>query len=281
MNTLRIITAFLLGISLAAALGAHPAAPPDEGTAELVSLHFKAANDLMEKKEYARALEVYEKALNLAPEHASSLFNGGLAAFLAGKPERASELWERFKALEPDDWQVRAKLVQAWQARGMKEQRDREREGLLALRASGRNAELNRKEFFCRDQFSVGDYRVFAFEHYELKGDRALRYVFMITRGKDAFEFRISLGSYDSTNAFWIESEEGKEAKKKYGEGTRLFHLDGYFPNGHATYGFYHPEPSYDEVRAKVAAVLEEKDQPISSSTYAAPAPKPEEKRKK
>ncbi|MBP7868025.1 MAG: tetratricopeptide repeat protein [Acidobacteria bacterium] len=279
MKPIRRITVAALWAVLAAA-GAHPSTPPEEGTAGLVSLHFKAGNALMEKKEYARALEAYEKALTLAPEHVLSLFNGGLAAFLAGKPERAAELWERCRSLEPDDWQVRAKLVQAWQARGMKDRRDREREGLLALRASGRNADLNQKEYFCRDQFSVGDYRVFGFEHFELKGDRALRYVFMIVRGKDAFEFRISLGSYDSTNAFWTKSEEGEAAKKKYGEGVRLFHLDGYFPNGHATYGFYVPEPSYDEVREKVVAILEEKDRPISSSTFGAPAPKPGEKPK-
>lgn len=64
--------------------------------------------------------------------------------------------------------------------------------------------------------------------------------------------------------------------KPKPKEGERLFHLDGYFKNGgHATYGMYFPEPTYDETRAFVVKILEGKDKPVSSSMPAAPKPEP------
>jgi hypothetical protein len=47
----------------------------------------------------------------------------------------------------------------------------------------------------------------------------------------------------------------------------RLFHLDGYYQWGHATYGMYTTEPSYDETRNLVIAILEKKLDPVSTST--------------
>ena len=57
------------------------------------------------------------------------------------------------------------------------------------------------------------------------------------------------------TNSVWRAT-----AKPTPKEGERLFHLDGYFKSGgHATYGMFAPEPSYDEVRARVVQILEQK----------------------
>jgi hypothetical protein len=75
----------------------------------------------------------------------------------------------------------------------------------------------------------------------------------ILNKTEDGEEFRISLGSYDTTNAVWRET---KNPRPKDDE--RLFHLDGYFKGGgHATYGMFFPEPSYDDVRAKVITILE------------------------
>jgi hypothetical protein len=106
-----------------------------------------------------------------------------------------------------------------------------------------------------------------AFEHFELKGDRALRYVFVILKeADDSEDFRISLGSYDTTNATWraITKPTPKPSE-------RLFHLDGYFSGGHATYGMFSPEPSYDDTKLRVLRILEGKDGAISSTTIAPP----------
>jgi hypothetical protein len=116
---------------------------------------------------------------------------------------------------------------------------------------------------YCREQFEAGGEKVMVFEEFELKGDRALRYVFSVLDESEAKEkYRISLGSYDSTNAYWHESTKPKPKKE-----DRLFHLDGYYSWGHATFGMYFPEPTYDQVRITVIEILEKKRNPVSSTT--------------
>lgn len=214
---------------------------------------FEKGNDLMEEKKFAEALEQYRIALEIIPQDPALLFNGGLAAYSGRVYAEAEEYWKRLKGIEPEDWHVRSKLVQAYQALGKLEKRDEERRELFELRKTGKIDALNKQFEYCRDQFEVAGKKVMAFEHFELKGDRALRYVFSIlNEAGDGEEFRISLGSYDLTNAIWRET-----TKPKPKEGERLFHLDGYFDWGHATYGMYFPEPSYDDTRKKVIEILE------------------------
>lgn len=236
-------------------------APADLDKAEKA---FQTANANMEQSKFAEALADYQIALAILPEDPSVLFNGGLAAYSIKNYTTAAELWNRLKIVDPDDWHLRAKLIQVYQAQGKFAERDAERKELFEMWKSGKNEELAKQFEYCRDQFEINGKKVMAFEHFELKGNRALRYVFSIlNKSGDGEEFRISLGSYDLTNNVWRETTKPTPKKDE-----RLFHLDGYFNGGHATYGMYVPEPSYDDIRAKVVQILEEKTKPISSSTY-------------
>ena len=233
---------------------------------------FNAGNELMEQRKFAEALIRYKEALVILPNDPSLLFNSGLAAYSSKDYAQAAELWKRLKTVDSSDWHARAKLIQAYQALARLPERDAERTELFELWKSGKNAELTQQFEYCRDQFEVNGKKVMAFEHFELKGDRALRYVFsVLNEAGDGEEFRISLGSYKLTNSVWRETTQPKPRA-----GERLFHLDGYFKNGHATYGMYFPEPSYDEVRSKVIQILEGKSKPVSSSTVIPPKTKPE-----
>jgi hypothetical protein len=79
-----------------------------------------------------------------------------------------------------------------------------------------------------------------AFEHFEFKGEFPVRYVFrVLTPDGESGDHSYSLGSYEVTNRYW---REATDPKPKPGE--RLFHLDGYFKNGHATYAMMVGEPS-------------------------------------
>jgi hypothetical protein len=150
--------------------------------------------------------------------------------------------------------------------------RDNERRELIEMWKAAKPEELKQQREFCRDQFQVNGKKVMAFEHFELKGARALRYVFsVLNESENGEDFRISLGSYETTVAVWRET-----TKPPPKPGERLFHLDGYFKGGgHATYGFYAPEPSYDTVRAKVIQILQGRDKPVSTSIPQSPAPTP------
>jgi tetratricopeptide (TPR) repeat protein len=234
----------------------------DEEIAKIEKI-FDAANTLMEQHKYAEALLRYKEALAFAPDSTGLLFNGGLAAYQSKDFSTAVDLWQRLKKIDPADWLLRAKLIQAYQALGRVPERDTERTELFALWKSGNNPELSKEVEYCREQFEVGKLKVMAFEHFELKGDRALRYVFSVLNEKgDDEDFRVSLGSYELTNSIWRETSNPKPKP-----GERLFHLDGYFKWGHATYGMYPQEPSYEQVRNSVVRILEEKEKPLSTST--------------
>ena len=230
---------------------------------------FNKGNAAMEKRKPAEALTHYKQALAILPQEPAILFNAGMAAFGAKDFTAALDFWKQMKELEPSDWHVRSKLIQTYQALGKTAERDTERAELFAMWKKGEPQELKQEFEYCRDQFEVNGHRVMAFEHFELKGDRALRYVFSILDATEqAEDWRISLGSYNTTNAIWRETH-----KPKPKEGERLFHLDGYFKGGgHATYGMYFPEPTYDETRAIVVKILEGKTNPVSTSRPGAPA---------
>lgn len=275
-------TLLTLVLTLSALLATATSAPAQDKNTQLsdqdiarIEKAFDAANALMEQHKYAEALARYKEALALEPDATGPLFNGGLAAYQSKDFNTAAELWLRLKKIDPSDWHARAKLIQAYQALSKLPERDAERAELFGIWKSGNNPELSKQVEYCREQFEVGKSKVMAFEHFELKGDRALRYVFSILKESgDAEDYRISLGSYDMTNAVWRET-----TKPKPKPGERLFHLDGYFEWGHATYGMFAPEPSYEQVRSSVVKILEEKIKPVSSTTIPPsarePAPKP------
>jgi len=223
---------------------------------------FDRASAQAEQKHYADALKLYREALQLAPDSETLLYNGAMMSYLTGDFAGAAELWERLAKIAPDDWRVQSKLVQTYQARGDTKLRDQHRATLFDMRKRGISPELSKTEDYCREQFQAAGLSVMAFEHFEMKGDRARIYEFVVLDKEEREDYTISLGSYELTNAIWRRDNAEKAAK-----GERLYHLDGYFKNGHATYGFYSPQPSYDEVRERVVAILEKKANPISSTT--------------
>lgn len=246
-------------------------APLDEVAVEKA---FNDGNDLMRQRKYKEALALYQEGLAKIPDSPGFLFNGGLAAFMIKDFSTAEKLWKSLSELDPDDWQSRAKLVQVYQSLGDLKARDEQRQKLLDLRKSGKSEDLKKLDFYCREQFEVAGKKVMAFEHFELKGERALRYVFTVLdeSGEDE-AFRLSLGSYETTNL--VASELGSVKK-----GERLFHLDGYYKWGHATYGFFTPEPSYDEIGKRVIGILEEKDKPQSRSVIKPSSKNPDQEKK-
>ncbi len=221
---------------------------------------FEEGNNLMEQNKFQEALVKYKESLAVVPDSLGPLYNGGVAAFSIKNYKEAILMWKRIKELDPEDWQVRTKIIQTYQSLEMFSERDLERKELFDLRKSGEIEELNKTDFYTREQTELAGKKIMVFEHFELKGDRALRYAFYILKDDGKPEFSISLGSYETTNAIWRETEKRKPEE-------RLFHLDGYFQNGHSTYGMYEKEPTYDETREMVRKILEKEKNPISSST--------------
>jgi tetratricopeptide (TPR) repeat protein len=276
--------ALLLLLSAPAARGqaGGGGAGPKSPTEVAAEKAFHEGNALMEQRKYAEALARYREGLQHFPSDPALLYNASTAAVIVGDFQTAAPYLKQLVGLYPEDWQSRAKLIQTYQALGDLKARDTHRSLLFDLRRRGGGEDkerpemsLARQEVYCRERFEAGGKKVMVFEHFELKGPRALRYAFVVLDDEGERESsRISLGSYDATNAVWAELNREKARQ------GRLFHLDGYFRDGsHATYGMYHPEPPYDEVRAVVVKILEGQKKPVSSSTPARPAAPAEPKK--
>jgi tetratricopeptide (TPR) repeat protein len=271
VNSARLIVSLLLLVAPLSAFAQQPGQLSEQDEAKVTEL-FQKANAELEAKKYSSALANYQAALKIVPDEPALLYNGGFAALLNKDAAVAAALFTRLKKVEPDDWLGRAKLIQAHQILGNDAERDKERDELFALRRKGAIKELNEQIEYCRDRFEAGGKPVLAFELFEFKGPRGMRYVFSIMDGdRGEEEFRISLGSYDMTNSIWRDT-----TKPKPKDGLRLFHLDGYFPNGgHATYGMFPGEPTYEATKAMVVEILEKKRGPVSATV---PAAKPNDR---
>ena len=221
------------------------------------------ADDLAAAGKHKEALPLYEKVLGQNPDNQGALYNAALSYFMTGDYPNARKAWEKLEQLAPDDWIVKAKLIQTYQAENNMSARDRERAALLEMRKKARNLELNKTETFCREQSTINGKRVMVLEHFEMKGDRAVRYAFVVLNGEGKEDYHLSLGSYDLTNAIWAEKNKARSKA-----GIRLYHLDGYYSWGHATYGFFEGEPSYDDIRKSVVGILGEKLKPVSTTTF-------------
>jgi tetratricopeptide (TPR) repeat protein len=221
------------------------------------------ADDFASSGKYKEALELYEKVLSAEPDNEGALYNSGLSHFMTADFARARASWERLEKLDPDDWMVKAKLIQTYQALSELPSRDQKRAELIAFRKTGTSPELSKRDTYCREQGVMAGRKVMVLEHFDLKGERAVRYSFVVLNDKGEEDYSITLGSYDFDNSMW--AERNKERAKA---GVRLYHLDGYYRSAHATYGFYEGEPSYDDIRKVVIGVLEDKVKPLSMSRY-------------
>jgi hypothetical protein len=187
-----------------------------------------------------------------------------LLNYLEGQFEQSVRYWVKLKKLSPHDWQLRAKLIQTYEANGQKKKRDQEINELRDLHDNGKNPKLTKSKFFIRDQFMVGNIRVFVFDYYNMDAEwhmGPLAWKFDLTKDGKAIDGFISLGSYDSITQLARASNAIKPNE-------RVYHLDGYWGDGtHLTYGIYHKKPDYDWTKEKVVAILENKLEAITSAT--------------
>lgn len=220
------------------------------------------ANQHFEAGRYEQAVAKYEEALKLEPKHSDALYNAGMAAHLGGKPAKAAEFWQRLKVDRPEDFQLHAKLVQAYEAVGDSVKRDRTRAEIKVLHSKLDEKTRAERDSFCRDQFLAGGRRILVFEYFELSGQRPVRYSFIVLTSAGKEDYHLSLGSYEETTK--IARELGEIGPK-----DRIFHLDGYYEGGrrHSTFGMYNVEPKYEDIKRSVIQILEGKKKPASSMT--------------
>lgn len=190
---------------------------------------------------------------------ASVFWNLGLSAADVGDNGEALYAWRSYRELDPKNWQARAKLVQTYHALGDMAARDKERAELVALWQAGTDPQLSSQAMFCREQFKQDGHKVMALEYFNPSGPRLVVYSFIILNESGQQDYKISLGSYDSTNQ--VALELGERPKD-----TRIYHLDLYRGNLHETHGMYLGQPGYDQIRQVVVDVLKGTNKAMSST---------------
>jgi tetratricopeptide (TPR) repeat protein len=204
---------------------------------------------LLREGRHAELFQVFRRMLAVSPDDPNLLYNVSLSACRSSQFAEAGDHLRRLKDQVPRDFRARAMLVQVYEALERFDERDAERDELLTL-YSQQKAAPDRPTDYCRDQFTVGDTAVQAFEHFELVGDMAVRYVFYVFgAGEKKPTYTISLGSYVATNEYMRQ-------RGTLQPDERVFHLDENRPDGHRSLGFYTGEPPYDEVKRAVQDIL-------------------------
>lgn len=208
------------------------------------------------------AVVILWSSVLLASEEADAIYNEGQRLQNLGMHKESLVKFQEVLKRVPDDWGARIKVIQQQHAMDMTQEAEMNISELYGMRKEIKFSQLAQEPLFVRDQFSVRDNKVIAMEYYELSGSRPVKLSFNVLddTGKKT-SYKISLGSYP-----YMTESAGKRGIIKQGE--RLFHLDGYYPDGsHKTFAFFTSQPSYWNVKEQVKQIIMGECEAISSMT--------------
>ena len=205
---------------------------------EIINQLFSQSIEVAEQGDIQTAIVLMDSVRQFVPESPNPYWNLGIWYGQTDEYEKALKTWLKFRELEPDDWHARAKLIQTYQALNDTLNRDYEREELLRLWTTGTDSTLASEDMYCRDQFSVENKRILAYETFAPSGNRMVFYTFYILDSLGETASRFSLGSYEMTTQ--LSRELGEISKDE-----RIYHLDEYGSENynHATWGMFVIKP--------------------------------------
>lgn len=210
---------------------------------------FDQPAQLLREGRLPEAYQAFREAARAEPDNPKLLFNAGMGAYLLHLWVEAAEYWTRVKILQPDDISVRARLVQVQELLDNRAARDLERAGLYALHQR-LGADPQNLPCYPRDQFQVLGWRVLALEYFELSGPLAVRYQFLVHRGRALMpESILSLGMNDPVNLTVSRSDAPLP-------GERPFHLSEAAHGRLARIALYDGEPTYDDLKMVVCEYI-------------------------
>lgn len=220
----------------------------------LAAIHAVKGNTASAENHFLAALEQNPKDL-------ASHYNLGQLYQNEKRHILAIERFEKVAQLDPNDWRAIQKLVQENEAINDRPSRDLAIEAIYNFWRTNADDELRQQEFYIREQKELENGKLYVLEYFELKGERARKFVFKLRNEQtEEFLFEVSLGSYDSTTDI-------SRSLGEIGPDDRVYHLDGYAPNGtHYTYAFFNSLPTYDDVKKLALEALTGEKLSISNS---------------
>lgn len=208
-----------------------------------------------ELKNNEKALEAYyvakTKISKETKSYVNALYNIGLFESLKGNYDMAEPAFMELLELAPTDYHAMAKLIQIYYHQKNYEKAKPYKEKLYDAYRNGK-LEGNLKDMFCFDQFKWNDKHVQAYERYQ-------------TESKDIYNKHIFyiLGT-DGEIEFKIQTEYSPISVELKGPKYLLCMTKG---DKHSTFNIgFNDDLKYDDLKASVIKVLEEKVKPSATS---------------
>jgi tetratricopeptide (TPR) repeat protein len=237
--------------------GAQDASTPPVADAELdEGLHYLKAN------QPEKALADFERVLQSDPDNATANLLAASSALNLYMADVAVAYAEKARQLAPNDWRVDTTLVTAYAAAGKTQQRDAVRAKLVALHASPDAPDAMKANGFLLDLFKLGRYRVEVVQYFQPIGKFHTYYRFLVRNqgGRRVWEY--NLQSDDFTQKSWADAHPQEAAA-----GGRQYSLESDTGDTHTEYRLFSGSPTYDDVRAVVVRLLQERTTPFPTET--------------
>jgi len=212
-----------------------------------------------------KALADFQRVLQRDPDNATANLLAATSALNLYMADVAVNYAEKARQLAPNDWRVDTTLVTAYAAAGKTQQRDAVRAKLVALHSSPNAPDAMKANGFLLDLFKIGRYRVEVVQYFQPIGKFHNYYRFLVRNqgGRRVWEY--DLQSDDFTQKSWAEAHPQEAAS-----GGRQYSLESDTADTHTEYRLFSGNPTYDDVRAVVVRLLQERTTP-----FPAEAPKP------
>jgi tetratricopeptide (TPR) repeat protein len=243
------------------------AAPQEASTPSPTDTELDAGLKYLKANQPEKALAEFQRVLQTDPDNATANLLAASSALNLYMADVAVTYAEKARQLAPDDWRVDTTLVTAYAAAGKSEQRDAVRAKLVALHASPNAPDAMKANGFLLDLFKVGKYRVEVVQYFQPIGKFHTYYRFLIRNlgGRRVWEY--DLQSDDFTQKSWAEAHPQEAAA-----GGRQYSLESDTGDTHTEYRLFSGNPPYDDVRAVVVRLLQERTTPFPSEV---PKPAP------
>jgi len=220
------------------------------------SSYFNVAQVYAEKNETEKALQNFYKAKETmsaeSPMYSNVVYNIGLYEQLKRNFKVSQTYFEELLEINPQDYKVQSKLIQAFY--GQKEYAKAQvlKEGLYDAHGQGllgKHMEVS----FCFDQFYWNDKTIQVFERFDEKeGELYYKHLFFVVNRENDIEYTIQ-----------TENSPGvvKGDKPMWAIGMDR-------DNSHATYTFIEKDFNYDDLKSIVLSILNEEIEPAASSSF-------------
>ncbi|MCX7803984.1 MAG: tetratricopeptide repeat protein [Planctomycetota bacterium] len=193
---------------------------------------------------YEAARKKFEEVLVSDPELTGVLLNAGDACYLSGDYDAAAGHYKALLKLRPDEWPVMARLIQAYEAAGKREEADRAVAELYAMRGIERNRKLRSAVYFVRDRMKIAGLSVEVMEFFDRKGREFPLWEIHCRDGKSGRIERI----------LHVDRVAGGKGERAAGE-TLLY--EGVLGKG-STYSKWEGIPTYPEAKERIVAAIRE-----------------------